>query len=361
MSGQNSSAPGRGGRSSSCRPQKTPPGSEARGSVSVDEWGRISVPQPAHGFAELPLTRVPGTSFQVSLFQHMGDRRTQEDRYVVAPRLESETGASERPAFFGVFDGTVGDFASDNVKDIVLPTLLGSDDWRALRNASNRSKAEQQELLRNAFRNMFVVSDTLLLQQCSRNRQHYATSTGVALLVVGDMLVLGHLGDSRIALGRRTDNGEVIGEQATEDHKPDQDHERKRIEECGGMVERLVNHNNKPFIRGGDFMMRKALGEQPMQLQYSRAFGGKDLKIFGLSSNPDVTVTSRAQNRVAWAILASDGLWDVVSAHDAVTIAQNAADQDYNPSEALVRAALLQQSRRKARADNITVLCVQFD
>ena len=29
------------------------------------------------------------------------------------------------------------------------------------------------------------------------------------------------------------------------------------------MVERLQNHGNKPFIRGGDFMMRKAGDELP--------------------------------------------------------------------------------------------------
>jgi protein phosphatase 2C family protein 2/3 len=40
-----------------------------------------------------------------------------------------------------------------------------------------------------------------------------------------------------------------------------------------GSVEYLHSHNNKPFVRGGDFTQRKALGEQPMQLQYSRAFG----------------------------------------------------------------------------------------
>merc|ERR1719446_74901 len=130
-----------------------------------------------------------------------------------------------------------------------------------------------------------------------------------------DKLVVGHLGDSRIVLGW-DESGVLRGQQATEDHKPDMDNERARIERCGGMVERLVNHSNKPFIRGGDFMMRKALGEQPMQLQYSRAFGGKDLKIFGLSSDPTVTVfdRKRADTKVKYIILASDGLWDVVSA-----------------------------------------------
>ena len=43
-------------------------------------------------------------------------------------------------------------------------------------------------------------------------------------------------------------------------------------------VEYLHNSFDKPFIRGGDFTARKARGDRAMQLQYSRAFGGKDLK-----------------------------------------------------------------------------------
>lgn len=59
----------------------------------------------------------------------------------------------------------------------------------------------------------------------------------------------------------------------TVDHKPDLPGEHRRIMSCGGSVEYLHNHDNKPFIRGGDFGERKANGETPMQLQYSRAFG----------------------------------------------------------------------------------------
>ena len=41
--------------------------------------------------------------------------------------------------------------------------------------------------------------------------------------------------------------------------------------------------------RGGDFFRRQAAGEHPKQLNYSRAFGGKDLKMFGLSVEPDIS------------------------------------------------------------------------
>jgi hypothetical protein len=59
----------------------------------------------------------------------------------------------------------------------------------------------------------------------------------------------------------------------TTDHKPDMAEERRRIEKSGGSLAYL--HGGKPFIRGGDFAERQLKGDRPMQLNYSRAFGGK--------------------------------------------------------------------------------------
>merc|ERR1719375_1130597 len=84
------------------------------------ETGAISLPEDRPGLCHLDPTR--WSSFRVSAFQHLGDRKTQEDRYLIAPSVPSESLGN--PAVFGIFDGTVGDFASDNAKDIVVPTLL---------------------------------------------------------------------------------------------------------------------------------------------------------------------------------------------------------------------------------------------
>lgn len=366
-------------RAASSRPARSSvPQSSTAGNAAalkhVDDFGRVISTGIGPGSCEILPVRFPGSSWTVSVFQHMGDRKTQEDRFCVVPNLEP--GGPPQCAFYGVFDGTVGDFASDNVKDLVIPKLLESPSWRALRGASGRSgeqaraEGDKDRLIEQALRDMYRGADDELLRRCARNTQHYATCTSVTVLIVGDVLAVGHLGDSRIILGKdHWDPGQttstLIGEQLTMDHKPDQESERMRIEKCGGMVERLQNHNNKPFIRGGDFLMRKALGEQPMQLQYSRAFGAKDLKIFGLSSIPDVRLIrlqrDPAYRNVRFLILASDGLWDVIPTQQAVMIAQHACSQDWNPAEALVRQALLEVSRRKGRADNITAVCIRFD
>lgn len=336
---------------------------EEDGSVVANTTG-----QP--GCAIIPPIQFPiaqGPQLRVSTFQHMGDRKTQEDRFKVVPSIEILD--SKSCAFFGVFDGTVGDFASDTVKDLVIPALRESASFKELFAPTNGRKLSAPEvatdrLLEHAARDMYASTDTALLAACAESKQHYATCTSVTLMVLGYTLVVGHLGDSRIVIGKEDFEGKLVGELVTMDHKPDQEVERARIEQCGGMVERLQNHNNKPFIRGGDFMMRKALGEQPMQLQYSRAFGGKDLKMFGLSSVPDVRIIrmgTAAYRQVRFAILASDGLWDVMSSQQAVETAAAAVHVGAIPAEELVKKALYEQSRRKARADNITVICVQFD
>lgn len=354
---------------SSCRTGKAPLVPTPTQESGLAYLRPVAGPRTPPGGADLPPYRCSGTNFVVSAFQHIGDRKTQEDRFTLVPTLDPNLPVQN--GFFGVFDGTVGDFASDNVKDLVTPKLVESAGWRTFCSSygSETEDAGAQHLA-DAFREMYRTADDALLYKCAKYTQHYATCTSVTVCIVGDLLVIGHLGDSRIVLCKEDESApvgtkaQIIGEQMTEDHKPDQEPERRRIEQCGGMVERLQNHSNKPFIRGGDFMMRKCLGEQPMQLQYSRAFGAKDLKIFGLSNVPDVRIIkmgSSPYKYVRFVILATDGLWDVLTAQQAASIAGQASEEGVNPSEALVRFVVAEQARAKVRADNITAVVIQFD
>ncbi|CAD7949229.1 unnamed protein product [Amoebophrya sp. A25] len=350
--------------------------------------------------------RFPGLPASITLHTVIGGRKNQEDRFVVCPKVVSHM---DNVAFLGVFDGTVGDFASDTVKDLVVPNLRNSSPFKQLESTSDEcSEQDTTNLLKRAMRLMYHRSDEELLRRCGENEKHYAASTSVTLLLYHDFICVGHLGDSRICLIYLTDENLssfqgtpavstptdeekknekkdgssvryvvdpefaapnsirsdsipankvddlVEGNFVTHDHKPDHAEERGRIEACGGSVEYLHNHQNKPFIRGGDFQQRKLLGESPMQLQYSRAFGGKDLKPFGLIGDPTVNCTKRERQFLGF-ILASDGLWDVITADQAARIATKAWLQKGNPSEALVNAAL------HGSCDNITALCLFYD
>ena len=170
----------------------------------------------------------------------------------------------------------------------------------------------------------------------------------MTVVIAGSKLHVAHVGDSRAALGSvapATMGGGAIGARAptlvarflTRDHKPDLPNERSRIEAAGGSVA-FLPPNGKPFIRGGDFLERHAAKEHPMQLNYSRALGGKDLVPYGLSAVPDIsTISITSADRVL--VVASDGLWDVCSPEFAVEHVLRSHRLGRNPSAELVQYA----------------------
>jgi serine/threonine protein phosphatase PrpC len=277
----------------------------------------------------------------------IGGRPTQEDRFVFVSALNDVIGG----VFMGVFDGTVGDFASDTVHKIVVRHFLNSENWKKFCDSQNDA------FLEAAIHDMYRESDQELLSLCKTAGKNYASTTAVIIVYVHGKIVISHLGDSRACLVHKVGENHW-GEFVTTDHRPDSVNERKRIESSGGSVVYLQNHNAKPFIRGGDFTVRKVKGDQPMQLQYSRAFGGKDLKQFGLSANPDVRIIPKTADHFA-IVIASDGLWDALSANAiAELVVHNSTRKDL--AEFIVDSALHVQKHALIQSDNVTAMCLIF-
>eukprot|EP01057_Protomagalhaensia_wolfi_P000545 Protomagalhaensia_wolfi_Nauph_80__544@NODE_1308_length_1595_cov_33_698586_g1011_i0_p2_GENE_NODE_1308_length_1595_cov_33_698586_g1011_i0NODE_1308_length_1595_cov_33_698586_g1011_i0_p2_ORF_typecomplete_len128_score15_97PP2C/PF00481_21/1_4e15SpoIIE/PF07228_12/0_0012DUF3372/PF11852_8/0_013PP2C_2/PF13672_6/0_14_NODE_1308_length_1595_cov_33_698586_g1011_i010801463 len=97
-----------------------------------------------------------------------------------------------------------------------------------------------------------------------------------------------------------------------------------------------------------------------MQLQYSRAFGGKDLKSFGLSNEPDI-LCFRIESFHSCLVLASDGLWDVMTAPAAIKLAVKSRMTGQDPARTLVQTVLEDQANRKQVSDNITAIVLFFN
>lgn len=267
--------------------------------------------------------------------------------------------------FFGhtvlaVFDGTVGDFASHFSQGNFLNFLRDCDSFKQLQKGLNDVPEGEEiptalaSLAGQALADALLATDLALIEECrSDPRLNYASSTAVVTMVTrGSLVSVAHLGDSRVAIGTSGQSAVFV----TEDHKSDSPQERARIESNGGAVVYL--HSGKPFIRGGDFSARQAQGDRPMQLNYSRAMGGKDLKMFGLSNIADVWQQTLSEEFVL--VLGSDGLWDTISCNNAVHGAIQARQQGTNPAQFLVDMGLrgLQQ---RGSSDNVTVICLFLD
>ncbi|CAI6005780.1 unnamed protein product [Closterium sp. NIES-65] len=127
-------------------------------------------------------------------------------------------------------------------------------------------------------------------------------STSVVLVVTAHHLVVGNCGDSRAVLCR---GGKAVP--LSKDHKPEREDEMKRVEKAGGRV---------IFWNG-----YRVLGVLAM----SRAIGDRYLKPYVIPE-PEVTITQRHPDDEL-VVLASDGLWDVISNEAAVDIARRCLAQ----------------------------------
>jgi len=252
-------------------------------------------------------------TFDVSVRALKGRRLSMEDEYVI----------SDGGRFVAVFDGHGGSGVSrylreslyrrflyflgevkDESQDVLPPSGSGNYSFRGSpvrslsflrRNATSPDSAlsitHQMDALRSAFR---AVEREVL----SDDRFHYMGSTAVAVSFYGTgkekSIVVANIGDSRAVLssGKKAVN-------LTKDHKPNDQTERSRIVALGEKVE-------------WDGYVHRVL-----DLSLSRAIGDRFAKPV-VSSNVDI-----AQHRIReddeFIILASDGLWDVMSSQEAVT------------------------------------------
>ncbi|XP_076894495.1 putative protein phosphatase 2C 9 [Bidens hawaiensis] len=155
-------------------------------------------------------------------------------------------------------------------------------------------------------------------------------STAVtAILINGQKLWVANVGDSRAVLSRK---GQAI--QMSVDHEPNK--ERSSVENKGGFV------SNMP----GD--VARVNG----QLAVSRAFGDRNLKIH-IRSDPDIK-QAKVDANTEILILASDGLWKVMTNQEAVDMALKIRD----PEKAAKQLA--SEALKRASKDDISCIVVRF-
>ncbi|XP_072984184.1 probable protein phosphatase 2C 30 [Typha latifolia] len=245
--------------------------------------------------------------------------------------------------FFGVFDGHgcshVAMSCKETLHEMVAEEIdgLGSTDpppeefWTT---AMERSFARMDAEARGPFRDPTCRCE-LKMPKCE-----HVGSTALVAVVGLTRIVVANCGDSRAVLCR---NGVPLS--LSSDHKPDRPDELERIEAAGGRV---------IYWDGA-----RVLGVLAM----SRAIGDSYLKPFVISE-PEVTVTEREEED-EWLILASDGLWDVVSnemACDVVRMSMRERKGVVGSDKACADAAMMltKLALAKQSADNVSVVVIDL-
>ncbi|CAM9621520.1 unnamed protein product, partial [Chrysoparadoxa australica] len=218
-------------------------------------------------------------------------------------------------------------------------------------------------------------------------------STSVVVVVHGDSsgnksIISSNVGDSRAVLSRR---GRAVD--LTVDHKPNMPSELERVERLGGTVQwfGFFDPENRPIEGTGVYRINA-------NLAVARAIGDRSERPF-VSGDCDICVTPMDKEGDHFIIIATDGLWDVMTSDEAVQYVQavmggavgglregakqGASDrkstdpadvalsewtQRYQRDRAMIRAAMMSRKKKMSRylteeairwrgsMDNVTVL-----
>ncbi|KAG9129314.1 hypothetical protein Leryth_015688 [Lithospermum erythrorhizon] len=162
-------------------------------------------------------------------------------------------------------------------------------------------------------------------------------TTALTAMFLGKRLMIANAGDSRAILCR----GGVFT-QLTEDHRPDSNKEKKRVEESGGFIEDGYLNGELGVTRAlGDWFLKYPNGEKSSPL-----ISEPDVFEFMLSDDDE------------FLIIACDGLWDVLSNQEAVNIVRKEMKMHGDPRRCAQE--LVYQAMRRDSADNVTVIVVSL-
>lgn len=294
-----------------------------------------------------------------------GRRREMEDAVSILPAFnctKNENNTRSDPAlhFFGVYDGHGGSqaalFCKERLHEVLAEELkiFGGNaqdetQWQQLTSACfGRVDAE---ILSGGIvcRNDCITREGNNECSCGQRITSEAVGTTAVVAIVGSsQIVVANCGDSRAILSR---GGRPVV--LSQDHKPDRPDEMERIEAAGGRV----------FFWNGP----RVLGVLAM----SRAIGDKYLKPYVIAK-PEVTINARSDED-EFLILASDGLWDVLSNEVVCEVARRclsgrshrsysglqAEGRDDTPA-AIAAALLTKLAIARGSQDNITVVVVDL-
>lgn len=184
------------------------------------------------------------------------------------------------------------------------------------------------------LKDQMMSIDKQVVENCKGNTDMSGTTAVIAILD-GELLIIGNVGDSRAVMGDQ--KGSTIP--LSFDHKPNQLKERRRIKEAGGFIT-----FTGVWRVAGILATSRALGDFPLK---------EPRKL--VTAEPDVLTFSLRDHKAHFVILATDGLWDVVSNEEAVAFIGNHINEpDYGAK------ALSLMAYHRGSQDNITTIVLNI-
>lgn len=205
-----------------------------------------------------------------------------------------------------IMDGHAGKLAAEFTSVLLRQKIEECDDWHKYCQFSEEKRKSQTDLLSRVLVQAYVAVDEDLRMMDESGLMDESGCTCVSAIITPTHVVCANVGDSRAVVGLSPALfPDSQCKALTEDHKPQDPEERKRIEKAGGHV--MFNRVN------GELAMSRALGD--FRYKNNPALSESEHLVI---SYPDVSIHQRSGNNDEIMILACDGVWDVMSNEDSI-------------------------------------------
>mmetsp|Transcript_35359 Transcript_35359/g.65971 ORF Transcript_35359/g.65971 Transcript_35359/m.65971 type:complete len:304 (+) Transcript_35359:98-1009(+) len=255
-----------------------------------------------------------------------GWRIEMEDAHIIAdlPSLPDHT-------FVAVFDGHGGSGAAIYAGQKMVSVLEATAQYKEYVAAQDPNKID---LLGDALRQSFIDIDDQLREFQESGMSDTSGCTAVVACITPKYIICSNAGDSRCVMGTAGTTKPL-----SEDHKPTDEGEKKRVEAAGGTVSwKRVDGDLAVSRAFGDFQYKKRPDLPPQEQK--------------VTCDPDITIHERTPSDDVL-ILACDGVWDVMSSQDGVELARDIfAGGESNMQ--LVAEEIVDSSMNKGTASHIT-------
>ena len=285
-----------------------------------------------------------------------GRRRTIEDFHTVH--------LHDNHQFFGVFDGHNSNFASKYASSALYKRIVKPlSDMDADIEEGLDWKTEVDYEMRQAFEDLHNGYLEAMKNIPSKSMSQSGT-TATMLFVTGNAVIIASVGDSRAVLSMGASFNSTISNidalQLTVDHVASNESEGESVKEKGGFIEK---RGGTPRVNGtlvltrsiGDAHLAEFLSRKPNVVSMTKK------EVNEICRSP--SINAHVDDMPCFIILASDGLWDVFSNHEAVDMVSLTLQQygiDWKDSGAMQEAAeiLTQEAYVRGSTDNIGICVV---
>jgi serine/threonine protein phosphatase PrpC len=263
-------------------------------------------------------------------------------------------GNCENQTFISVMDGhgPYGHEVSSFIKK-QLPLLIES--FLPSNSSDFKFGVEYLASLENSFKEGYKNTQKALVNKKTIDL-NYSGSTCVSVLLREKLCICCNLGDSRAVIGKFNERWFPVD--LSQDHKPSNIDEKRRIQVAGGRVEPFREETGE-FV-GPDRVW--LLNEQLPGLAMSRAFGDLVASMAGVISEPDIVIHS-LEPTDKFLVVATDGIWEFIESAECVKIVSEFYEsKDVEKAcDALMKKAVESWTREDCVVDDITFVVVFFN